>query len=265
MNELPISAVVVSCNEGHLLERCLSSLTFCEEIIVVDLESTDNTKTIAKRVNANILNHLRVPVVEEVHTEIWDFVRNNWVLIIDPDEYMAPGFREYIIENFNNWNDDPKLGGIIAPLRYYFKDRLLKGTVWGGQKFRLLLARKNRCEFTNEVHNGRTVKDGYSIFEIDFSRAGYIHHYWLNSYRELVEKHKRYLRKEGQTRYAKGEKASLLVIIKTPIIEFGKSFLLNKGYKDGFIGLFLSAFWAWYSTGCQINLYKYQKQNPRLQ
>ena len=53
-----------------------------------------------------------------------------------------------------------------------------------------------------------------------------------------------------------GKKEALLM----PFSAFKKSFFDAGGYKDGFTGLFLSAFWAWYQTSAMLSLYKIQKQ-----
>ena len=53
----------------------------------------------------------------------------------------------------------------------------------------------------------------------------------------------------------------LLKILKEPIKSFKYSFLLRKGYKDGFTGFFLSLFWAWYESSAKFKNYIYQQKN----
>lgn len=86
LDKLPISAVVVSCNEAHLLEPCLQSLSFCEEIILIDLESLDDSLTVAQKYATRCLSLPKVPVVEQIRKQIAHETTFDWILFIDPDE-----------------------------------------------------------------------------------------------------------------------------------------------------------------------------------
>jgi len=85
----------------------------------------------------------------------------------------------------------------------------------------------------------------------------------MNSYKQLVEKHKRYIKQEGKSRYENGMRIKLRSILKTPYKSFKFCFYIKKAYKDGLLGLFLSFFWMWYSVSAEISLYKYQKKNTK--
>jgi hypothetical protein len=82
----------------------------------------------------------------------------------------------------------------------------------------------------------------------------------MRGYANLLEKHLRYIKNEGLTRYNFGLRTSVWQISLEPFKQFKFCFLSKQGYKDGFIGLFLSAFWAWYQTTAQISLFIYQRK-----
>lgn len=252
-----ISAVVVSHNEGHLLDACLSSLGFCEEIIVVDLESTDNTREVAEKYNANYIWHERVPVVEIIHAWIQDKTKFDWILITDPDEVCSSSLAIELVELVKTLPDD--IGAINVPWRFYYKDHLLKGTQWGGIQKRVFIVNRNRFYFTEEVHRGRHLKSGMKNHFVKFHVDNFVHHYWMTSRKQLVQKHKRYLKKEGQSQYENGSRTDILKVLMVCFKEFYNSFFTKKGWRDGLTGVYLSFFWGWYNFRAKYELWKYQK------
>lgn len=254
-----ISAVVVSCNEGHILDNCLKSISFCDEIIVVDLESTDNTKEIADKYATKYIYHKKVPIVEKIHAWIKDKAKYDWILITDPDEICSPTLSQEILNIIPSISN--KVGVIHVPIKYYFGKHLLHGTQWGGFQSRAYLVNKNRVYFSEEVHRGRHLKEGYEGLEIKEKDGNFVHHFWMQNIKQLVSKHQRYLIEEGKSRYNNGYRCTFIKLLKTPFKEFYCSFIQKKGFKDRATGLFLSLFWAWYETKAQFELYKYSKTN----
>lgn len=259
MNTLPISAFIVSKNEGHLLENCIRSVLFCDELIVVDLKSSDNTIEIATKYKATILSIEPLPVVEMIHQKYISKAKNNWVLITDPDEVTSSELAKDIQENFSFFNNSSKIGVVDVPLIYYFKSHRLKGTSWGGVKMRAYLVHKGRYMFTPNVHNGRFLKEGFVKHTIEYRGENHIHHYWMQGFKQIFQKHFRYLKNEGKSRFDQGFRTSFLTIIQIPFYHFFNSYFKARGFKDGFIGVFLSLFRAWYFTAANIELYKFQK------
>ncbi len=259
MNKLPITAFIVSKNEGHLLENCIKSILFCDEIIVVDLESEDNTIAIAQKYGAKIISIQTIPVIEIIHAQYIGHAKNQWVLITDPDEVASSSLIDEITTYFDKKDNLISIGAIDVPLIYFFKLRALKGTSWGGVKSRTYIIHKERFTFTPNVHNGRFLKPGFGKHVINHDGKNHLNHYWMQSYRQIFEKHIRYLKKEGKSRYETGNRTNLKQIFSTPYKQFIGSFIYARGFKDGFVGFFLSLFRAWYFTAANIELYKYQK------
>ena len=259
MNKIPISAVIVTYNEDRYLDKCLKSISFCEEIIVVDLGSTDNSLKIARDNSVKIVNHEKVKIVEVIHSKLHELVSNKWVLVMDPDEVLDEELSKEVRRIFiNEINNSSKIGSLTVPWKFYFKETPLIGTVWGGERYRLLLAHIDRFTFTPKVHVGRSLKKGYLSKQLDYNLNNFIHHYWMSSYQQLFEKHRRYLKLEGEARFDKGQITGVKALVKLPYMKFKESFISKDGYKDGLVGLFLSLFWVWYSFNAEFSLFQVQ-------
>ena len=257
-SKLPISALVVCFNEGHMLGNCLASIQFCQEIVVVDLGSSDNSVEIAKEWGAEVWNCERIPVVEIVHNKVIDYLKHEWVLLTDPDEVTSIPLAAEVARKLDTFTDS-SIGLINAPCVYYYKKKRLKGTRWGGnQKVRPYLLHRQRVLVSNNVHRGKQLKIGFSAYNFPYRDNTFVKHYWMNGFLQLLEKHKRYLKEEGKSKYEAGERTGLGTIVQSPLKSFYDCFYVREGYLDKEIGLLLSLFWAWYSFNSQISLYKYQ-------
>lgn len=256
--KLPISVLIASCNEGHLLEDCLKSLAFCDEIYFVNLGSTDKSVEIAKKYATKIIEYQKVEMIEEIFPKFIPKLQNDWVLLIDPDERIDTLLQLDIIKFLKDLPSD--CGKINAPIRYYYKQKALKGTVWGGNKHGRLLIRKSACLIGNKVHIAISLKDGFKQYKIEHKGDNVNHHYWVQSFDQMLEKHKRYTQKEGKAKYSKGERYSVYKLIQESIRSFNDCFFKYKGYLDGLTGFFLSLFYAWYQWSSMLSLKKYQKK-----
>lgn len=91
---LGISACVVCRNEADRLGPCLESLGWVDEIIVMDLESTDESAEIAQAHGASVIRREPLPIVEPLRNELAAGARNDWILALDPDERVTPGLAD---------------------------------------------------------------------------------------------------------------------------------------------------------------------------
>jgi len=90
----PISVCIVCRNEADKLGPCLESLDWADEVLVLDLNSTDDSASIAAAHGARVIQREPLPVVEWLRNEIAAAARNDWILALDPDERVTPGLAE---------------------------------------------------------------------------------------------------------------------------------------------------------------------------
>jgi len=266
MKKQPISALVASCNEGHLLEDCLKSLQFCDEIYFINLGSTDNSLEIAQKY-ANVIEEFhKVPRIEDVHPIYIPKLKYDWFILIDPDERIRPELAEDIKKYIQN--PAPFKSLIRAYLWYYFKGKKLKGGPYKNAVRGRLLFYRPGINISDEVHAGITAKPGYGIAEIPFTGLNYDEHYWCNSWAQLKDKHTRYAKGEGKVLYQEGKRFSWFKLIYKTIQAFWVAFIKQEYYRDGFTGLKFSYHEGRYSYISWMSLRKYQtelKAKGRLQ
>jgi glycosyltransferase involved in cell wall biosynthesis len=198
-----VSAIVSSRNEGHLLGRCLDALAFCDELIVVDIESGDDTAAVAVAHGARVIRHPLVPIAEAARVTVAKCARHDWLLVVDPDEEVPAPLADEVRGLMSAIPDD--VAAVDAPRQYYFAGKRLRGTVWGGPNKRRLLVRRTAVTLTPKIWGGMRIHDGFRVLQLPFTDETAIVHRWASGYGELVRRHRRYLKLEPVDRAAAGE------------------------------------------------------------
>ena len=82
-----IAAVIISCNEATVIEACLQSVVgWVDEIVVVDMYSTDGTREIVKRYTSHLIDHERLSYADPIRNFAFTQVTADWIVMLDPDE-----------------------------------------------------------------------------------------------------------------------------------------------------------------------------------
>jgi glycosyltransferase involved in cell wall biosynthesis len=141
-----VSAIIITKNEERNLTDCLVRLTFCDEIIVLDNGSTDQTVTLAKKNGAKI-----------IQTDQWlgygpqkqlalNQASGDWVLSIDADERVSDELREEIISVVRGNLDN----SLQFKRENYFLGARMRFGGWSGD-WVTRLAKKGHCRFSSDV------------------------------------------------------------------------------------------------------------------
>jgi Glycosyl transferase family 2 len=92
--EASISVCVVCRNEADKLDACLESAAWADEILVMDLQSSDGSAEVAARHGATVVTRDPIPIVEPLRNELAARARGTWILALDPDERVSPGLAD---------------------------------------------------------------------------------------------------------------------------------------------------------------------------
>lgn len=255
--DIEFTGIVVTYNEQRHLLECLRSLAFCEQLLVIDLGSTDSSIDIAEECGAEIIYHERVPIVEQIRNHAKTHAKNDWIVFLDPDEVLPIGIQNEIRSVIAR---DPNLGAIKIPMRYYFMGKRLDCTRWGIEHRIVRVCNKGRIKFSSSIFNGSEVLEGYhSVVLENQSPNSFIKHYWVDSYQEMFAKHWRYLKHEGVARYNAGQRFSWRFTLRNTCSALKQNIIDYQGYRCGFIGFFLSFFYSWFIFMSNFSVRRYQR------
>lgn len=254
-----VVTLIVSTNECRQLVKCLESITFCSEKVVVANNCSDDTVKFAEQAGAKVISKGEtVPLVETIHADVIPTLAFEWVFVIDPDERLDATLNAQLTGFLESVPKD--IGVIRLPIQFYFKGRPLSGTPWGSNNTKRSVYRIKGISLLSAVHSGFRLNKGFNTFTVNRTGTNVVHHDWLPSYKEFIRKHLRYLKYEGQSRYDRGRRATLRSVLSMAPKQMWHSFVLKEGYRDYFMGFTLSLLWAWYQTAAEWQLWRYQRR-----
>jgi len=243
----PITAVVIVCNEADLLEGCLRRLDWVDELICIDMSSTDNSRAIAARYADRLFSVERFPVAEPTRVAVMPYCRNDWVLMVDPDEYIPDSVVDQLADAMCTIPGGAA-GALSLPWRFHFKGKPLTGTVWGGNiKHKRMLTHRHRCTMLPYCNRINELKPGFDEVRVEGDAEHCIAHYWCKGYRDLMHRHfVRYPRLDARRMYDQGVRFSLTRAVTLPVREFMRCFRDFDGCRIGVHGWALSAIYGLY-------------------
>ncbi len=154
----PISAVLAVRDEASQLREALEQLSFCAEIVVVDMGSVDGSLEIARELADKCISHDGGPhALIHVNKNVGiDAASHEWVLNLDADERLTPELRAEIIEVVAD--PDPEVVAYGLPFTHYFFGRYLRYGGFRGPLVRLF--RRDRFRYGEERAHSAPAIDG---------------------------------------------------------------------------------------------------------
>jgi glycosyltransferase involved in cell wall biosynthesis len=232
-NKFPLSVVVLTKNEEGRIARCLESVLWADEIILVDDESTDRTLELAKKYTDRIF--IKRMDIEGRHRN-WAYAkaRNLWVLSLDADELVTRELQEEITKTLAA---GPKENGFTIPRRNYIGDYWVRFGGWYPSP-QLKLFRKDKFRYEEVVVHPRAFMDepcGHLKCDII--------HYSYKNLEDFLAKLNNQTTREAQKWFDQGKPMQGGRFLYRTIDRFIRTYIGRKGYKDGKIG-FSVAFFA---------------------
>ncbi len=150
MNSISLSVVVITKNESKNIERCLASLHWCHEVVVIDDHSTDGTRERAMACGARVITH-RFESFAKQRNWALDEARiiGDWVLMLDADEVATERFRDAVLAAIRN--ADAQVAGFQLCRKTMFFDHWLRYAD-GFPVWIMRLVRRNRARFVDSGH-----------------------------------------------------------------------------------------------------------------
>jgi glycosyltransferase involved in cell wall biosynthesis len=229
-----ISAVVITYNEEQNIERCLRSLLFCDEIIVVDASSTDRTREIAQKFSSHVYLRSWKGYVDQKNFAN-SLASHDWILSIDADEEVSSELSEEIRKELSN--DNPSaISAFSIARKTYHSGRWIRHGGWYPNRL-VRLFRKSCGKWAgDDIHEFWSVTDGGPVVNLQ----EHIIHYSFKSMSDQVERNNRYSSLGAVTLSKSGRNFSRFLICVKPPLKFLETYVLKLGFLDGFPGFFIS-------------------------
>lgn len=251
MNQLQkLSVLIITLNEEVNIRRCLESVKWADEIIVMDSESNDQTLKIVQEYTDKIYIQKWQGFAATKNDGIQK-TKGQWILFIDADEEVTPELKDEIQKSIES--DD--YNGFFIPRKANFLGRWINHSGWY-PGYVLRLVKRNFAHFQEKnVHEYLDVpsKTGKLKTPILHYTDPNIHHYFnkLNRYTCLA----------AEELISKNKKFHLLDLFFRPLHITFKMYILKLGFLDGFQGFLLAVFSGYYVFIKYAKLWELQKRN----
>lgn len=250
-----LTAIVNTKNSAKYLDRCLQSLSFAHEIIVVDMESDDETKTIAHKHHATIIGIPQASYVEMVRNDSIKLATNPWILLVDPDEVISPTLQEKILATIFN-QDSSIVAYQIARKNFIFGKWIQHSGWWPDYQIRLF--RKGKVRWSGVIHQKPEVDGTLATLlpETEFA----IDHDNYRSLDEYFEKMLRYTQAEvDQPAAKKTSKFYSNDLLKVFFDDFFRRYYQKNGDQDGLHGTTLALLQSFYQITAKLRAWERQQ------
>jgi len=230
---IKISVTIITLNEEKNIRNAIQSASFADEIIVVDSNSSDNTKRIASSLGAKVYNeefkgHGRQKNIAAMYCS------NDLILNIDADEVISEELKKEIIELTDN-NSIDSLYSI--PRKNYFCGKWIRYGGWYPDlNARLYL--KNHAKWTEPyVHEVLQSNNGKKPISL---KSDILHNSFITFESQVITNLKYAKLGAKNLINKKGSKTSFLLLLFKPISKFFECYLLKRGFLDGKSGLLIA-------------------------
>ena len=248
-----LSACIITRDEADRLGDCLSSLSFCDEILVVDSHSEDATREIAARAGARVVERDWPGHVAQKEFAI-RAARHDWVLCVDADERIGPALRDEI-EALRRRGFPEHAGWRMPRLSSYLGRPIRHGTWYPDRQLRLFDRRRGRWGGF----------DPHDRVELDGScgrlRGDLLHHPY-RSLDEHLATIDRYTTTRARGLHSRGRRARLVDLAFRPGWRFFTFYVLRAGFLEGWRGLLMAALAAHYVRLKYAKLWLLQREQP---
>jgi glycosyltransferase involved in cell wall biosynthesis len=219
----PISATLIVYNEEHNIADALQSLSWADDIVVVDSGSNDATLEICRRYTDRIFHRDWTGYVDQKNFAV-ENARHNWIFSLDADERVSPELRGEILELAGKGFLKP---GYKIPRVAFFMGRWIRHGDWyPDYQLRLFDRKHGRWE-------GGRVHESVKIRETPGFLKGDIHHFTYRSLSDYLRRLEIYSNLAAFDYQQKGRRATPFTLLFNPVAAFVKAFLLKRGFLDG--------------------------------
>lgn len=232
-----MSAFIVCSNEERQIARALSSVKFCDEIVVIiDDKSRDKTEEICRNFGAKVIVNPWPGFVKQKAFGLKN-CSGKWVLNIDADEELSPDLQAEIqaLCKSDTSHDGFEINRVV-----FYLGRWWRRGGWYPE-FRLRLVRRSAASWGGDDPHEHAIVAGSTA-----RLKSELYHYTHTEIADQIDTLNRFSSQAARTQHQKGKRVSITKLIGRPIARFVKFYFIKRGYRDGIAGLVVAVSEAFY-------------------
>ncbi len=241
-----LSVIIITFNEAANIQACLQTVTFADEVIVLDGASSDGTADLARAMGASVHISNQWPGFGRQKNRALDLARYPWVLSLDADERVSPELAEQIRRAMA----DDVAHAYEIPRLTQFCGQWIRHCGWTPDHV-LRLFQRDQARFSDDLVHERVLLQSGSPARLTAPLLHFSYptpaHYW----RKLEQ----YSQAWAEQRYARGQKCSMLRAALAGVVAFLRSYVFRRGFLDGAMGFAVCAMQAQAAFGKYFALY----------
>jgi len=257
-----ISGVVIALNEAQQLHYALSTLLpWCDEVIVVDQHSEDDTASIAERMGATVYQHDRTGgIADPARRFAVSRASGDWIFILDADEMVPPTLAAQLRELADS---EPAIDVVMVPRANVILGRWIRhGNNWPSRHARFF--RPGSLLMTDRIHRSIEPAPGTRRHKLAADPGLAIWHFPGGNLSDLVRKVDRYTDIEARQAYAGGRRVDHpLQLFPEAIRYFWRQYVRGRGYRDGTMGLAVAITRTYYRVLTAAKLWELPRSKAR--
>jgi glycosyltransferase involved in cell wall biosynthesis len=228
---------VICFNEEDTIERCLESLSFCDEIVVVDSGSTDRTRELCERRTDRVIQQEFLGYVKQKSFAL-EQATHDWVVCLDADEELSPEAARSIQDAVAS-NDGTVVGYRLDRITYFLGTWHDRGE-WSDD-WQLRVFRRSRGHWTGRDPHDRVELDGPAR-----PLSGQLHHYNYRDLSDHLQTIDSFSARVAREMRDEGIHFRIRDLLFRPLGRFFKGYVLRRGFRKGLPGFLVSVSTAYY-------------------
>jgi glycosyltransferase involved in cell wall biosynthesis len=226
-----VSAIVVCFNEERNIGACLDSLRWCDEIVVVDSFSTDRTVEICRQYTERVVQR-KWAGYRDQKAFAHSLATKEWVLLVDSDERVSPELRDEIKESLASYNG--ACAGFSVPrLLFYLGRWWWRGGWYPDADVRLF--RRDRATWGGNDPHEKILVDG----KVRRLRNP-LYHFSYRDIEDHIQRINRFTSILSQELSNEKKRWRLSDALLRPAFRFFRSYVLQRGFLEGFAGFYVA-------------------------
>lgn len=255
---MEISATIITFNEESNIKAACESVAWANEIVVVDSNSTDRTREVAKACGARVIVNDWPGFGVQKQFAV-DQARHEWIFSLDADERVSDELKGSI-ESLRNKTNTELADGYEIARRTFYQQRWIRGGGWYPDR-QLRLFRKSKGHWKQRhIHESVTMDPDARVERLSGDLLHYTSQDAAHHHRMIGE---RYAPLAARQMFEEGRRTSVLGVASAGPAAFVRSWLLKGGMRDGLAGFTIATFAAHHAFLKHLMLWELQKNSHR--